>query len=114
MPNPENIEPHKFEPGQSGNPNGRPLGSKNLSTILREMLEEEIDVVIDGVKTKKKFKDAIIRKLMKKAHDGDLKAIIEIFDRVEGKAKQELTVQTEMELKGFKIAAASDKRSRGK
>jgi hypothetical protein len=90
MPNPENIEPYKFEPGQSGNPSGRPKGTKNPSTILKEMLEEELEVVIDGVKVKKTFKDLIVRKLIKKANDGDLRAIQEIFDRVEGKAKQEI------------------------
>lgn len=79
-----------FKEGESGNPAGRPKGSKNLSTILKEMLSEEIEVNIDGEKTKKKFADIIVRKLVKKAHDGDLRAIQEIFDRTEGKAKQEV------------------------
>lgn len=82
--NDENLKP--FKPGESGNPEGRPKGSKNLSTILREMLELEIEV--DGVKITQK--DAMIKKLIKKSTDGDIKAIQEIFDRTEGKAKQEI------------------------
>ena len=39
MPNPENIEKHEFKKGQSGNPNGRPKGSKNRSTIAKYWLE---------------------------------------------------------------------------
>lgn len=78
----------QFKPGASGNPSGRPRGSRNLSTILREMLEEEIEVSIDGTKQRKQFGDVIIRRLLKKANDGDIRAITEIFDRVEGKAKQ--------------------------
>ena len=29
----------KFKPGQSGNPNGRPKGSKNQITLLKESME---------------------------------------------------------------------------
>jgi hypothetical protein len=92
MPNPENIEPHKFEPGESGNPNGRPKGSRNLSTILKEMLKEEIEVKNeDGTVEKKQLQDVIVRKLITQAtNKGNLRAIQEIFDRVEGKAKQEI------------------------
>lgn len=93
--NPENIEPYKMKPGETLNPHGRPKGSKNLSTILREMLSEEVEVVIDGKKEKKSFQDVIIRKLIKKANDGDMRAIQEIFDRVEGKAKQEIDQKNE-------------------
>lgn len=89
-PNPIPPEEHKFKPGESGNPNGRPKGVRNLSTILRDMLQEEIEVNIDGVKSRKQFQEVIIRKLLKKANDGDIRAIMEIFDRTEGRPKQEL------------------------
>lgn len=41
--NTKGIEPFKFKKGESGNPNGRPRGSKNLSSIIREFEEEDFD-----------------------------------------------------------------------
>ena len=77
----------KGDPGQ--NPAGRPKGSPNLSTVLKAMLEEKIDVRMDDGKIeKKRFMDVVIRKLIKKASDGDVRAIQEIFDRIDGKSKQ--------------------------
>ena len=38
----ENLKP--FEKGKSGNPTGRPKGSKNRSTIIREMLDMMVQV----------------------------------------------------------------------
>jgi hypothetical protein len=98
MPNPKNLKEPWKEGDPSPNPSGRPKGSRNLSTILQKMLEEEIEVIIDGVKSKKQFQEVIIRKLVKKANDGDLRAIQEIFDRTEGKAKQEVKSETKTEL----------------
>ena len=33
MANIENIEKHKFKKGESGNPAGRPVGSRNRITV---------------------------------------------------------------------------------
>ena len=85
----------KFEKGKSGNPKGRPKGARSLSTILREMLEEPIEIVVDGKKERREFREVIIRKLLKKANDGDMRAIQEIFDRVEGKAQQNIDHTTD-------------------
>ena len=90
---PEGAKP--FKPGKSGNPKGRPKGARSLSTILREMLEEPIDIVVDGKKERREFREVFIRKLLKKANDGDMRAIQEIFDRVEGKAQQKIDHTTD-------------------
>lgn len=37
------IKPHLFQPGKSGNPNGRPKGSKSAKTKLIESKLEELD-----------------------------------------------------------------------
>ena len=39
MPNPENIIPHQFKKGKSGNPAGRAKGVRTRQSIVREMLE---------------------------------------------------------------------------
>lgn len=39
MANPQNIENHKWQPGQSGNEDGRPKGAKNRSTIVKKWME---------------------------------------------------------------------------
>jgi hypothetical protein len=90
--NEENLK--HFPPGISGNPAGRPKGARSLSTVLKEMLEENVDVIIDGQPaTKKMFKEVIIRRLLKAANDGDIRAIQTIFDRVDGKAAQFIEMQ---------------------
>lgn len=82
------------------NKNGRPLGSRSLGTILREMLEETVEIEINGVKEKKTLSDILVRKLITKASrgDGDVRAIAEIFDRVDGKPKENEGQPTEMNI----------------
>ena len=39
----ENLKPWQFKPGQSGNPGGKPKGTKSLKTYAIEMLRDMTD-----------------------------------------------------------------------
>ena len=65
----------RFELGRSGNPRGRPGGSKNLSTLLSEALKEPVIVVENGRRRKIAKRQAIITQLVNRSAKADLKAI---------------------------------------
>lgn len=61
----------QFKPGQSGNPRGRPKGTKNLKTDLMEELGEKI-VVREGEETRRVSKQrAVVKTLVAKTLKGD-------------------------------------------
>ena len=63
-----------FRPGMSGNPNGRPKGSKNKATLLAmSILDEEAE--------------KITRAIVQKAVNGDETAMRLCFERLVGKVK---------------------------
>ncbi len=65
----------RFQPGQSGNPRGRPRGSKNLKTYLREELAAKITVIEQGKPRKIPKAQAIAIQLVNKASTGDPKGL---------------------------------------
>jgi uncharacterized protein DUF5681 len=69
----------RFGKGQSGNPKGRPRGTKNLKTDLMEELRETI-VVREGDRTVRMSKQrAMIKTVMNKSLKGDARAIITLI-----------------------------------
>lgn len=66
-----------WQSGQSGNPKGRPKGSRNFKTIIRDMLHDSSTWELlpkDAVKTKGTPLEAIICTLTAKAIQGDIRA----------------------------------------
>src|SRR5687767_5871303 len=90
----------QFQKGQSGNPDGRPVGSFNVSTILKELLQQIApDSIVDSKFVKEFCKEnkkatnahaAAARILFEGIVKGEPWALKEISDRTEGKAPQSL------------------------
>ena len=65
----------QFEPGQSGNPKGRPKGSRNASSMARDALERSINVKEKGTWRKMTVRKAAYHRLAERAVAGDVKAL---------------------------------------
>jgi hypothetical protein len=75
--------PHLFQPGQSGNPNGRPKGSRSFTTKVKEALEK----IADGKEYT--YEEAFIKAILKKAIvDQDTGMMRTVWEQLDGKPLQ--------------------------
>ncbi len=79
-----------FKPGQSGNPAGRPK-----SITLSEAYRKQLAKIDPHDALKRTFAEVLAEQMIVKAAKGDVAALKEIADRVEGKAKQTITLTTD-------------------
>lgn len=66
---------HRFKKGRSGNPRGRPRGSRNFSTDVRETLKSRVGLTGDGKRKTVSTQLATLLQLRKKALSGDARAL---------------------------------------
>jgi hypothetical protein len=85
----------QFQPGKSGNPQGRPKGTKNLKTDLAEELSEKILVHEGGQPRKLSKQRALVKALLTRALKGDVRAanlllsmMMRLLDTGEGAAEE--------------------------
>jgi hypothetical protein len=100
----EDIEKFKFEKGQSGNPNGRPVGSKNRSTIAKKWLElntNETNPITNQIENLSQ-EDIITLKQIEKAKDGDSNAYKLLMDSTYGMPQQQTEVNATVTNKEYK------------
>ena len=81
-----------FEEGKSGNPNGRPKGSKNRSTIARQWLEvnQKLKNPLTGENETMSQEDLMTLALIKKAREGDVNAYKALMDSGYGAPVQQI------------------------
>jgi hypothetical protein len=84
-----------FPPGVSGNPNGRPPKEWTWRSLLLEAAEEMDVDPITGEKVP--VKKIMARKLVTKGKEGDVQALKEFGDRVDGKSGQSVDLTSKGE-----------------
>ena len=100
----EDIQKHEFKKGESGNPNGRPKGAKNRSTIARKWLEvnQSLKNPLTGENETMSQEDLMTLALIKKARDGDTNAYKALMDSGYGAPVQQIEqTNTEIDLSGM-------------
>lgn len=88
MGNIKTLKPFQSGPDPRRNTKGRPKGSRNVRTVLMEILKEK--VLFEGKMTRKDV--IIVKQLLKKAARGNLQAVEMVMDRVDGKVPEEIVV----------------------
>jgi hypothetical protein len=98
-----------FKKGESGNPNGRPKGSKNRSTIARRWLEvnQSLKNPITGENETMSQEDLMTLALIKKAREGDVNAYKALMDSGYGAPVQQIE-QTNIEIPLFPDVQTDD------
>lgn len=81
MGNIKTLKPFQSGPDPRRNTKGRPKGSRNVRTVVMEMLKEKVR--FNGKMTRKD--KVIVMQLLHKATKGNLKAAEMVMDRVDGK-----------------------------
>ena len=84
---------HAWKPGQSGNPKGRAKGSKNESTILREILARKIESRSAGRSRKITVVEGILLRITEDALKGNTKSATFLLNRYAAMVSGELQTQ---------------------
>lgn len=79
----------QFKKGTSGNPKGRPKGSKNVSTYIDEELKQNITVTEGGTRKRISKAKAIAKRVVNGAVSGETKMVPMLLnhDRLQGDQK---------------------------
>ena len=78
---------HRFKPGASGNPKGRPRGARGLRSELKAELDEYVTITAEGKSRRVRKRRLIIKALAAMAAKGDVRAadkIISLIIQAEG------------------------------
>ena len=91
---------NQFQKGKSGNPKGRPKGSKNLKTILKKELEEKISIQVRGKVKKITKQEAIVMNLVSNTLKNDkyaTQALLRLITNIVGDEVEVTTPELQSE-----------------
>lgn len=74
----------QFKPGQSGNPKGRPKGTRNLASVVRAATSERVTIIENGKRKSITKLDAAVKQAANQAAGGDHRAMRLLVDLLRG------------------------------
>lgn len=86
----------QFKKGQSGNPKGRPKGSKNFMTLLEQELDQKITVNENGRKKEITRMQAMVKRLVADSLQGNLRTTIAMVGLLQRHGKLDETDNEEL------------------
>lgn len=70
----------RFKKGSSGNPKGRPKGSRNFMSLLEQELAQKVVVNENGRKTSVSRMQAIVKRMVAGALQGDQRSLLTLVE----------------------------------
>lgn len=86
-PKVENIKPYMWEKGKSGNPGGRPKKIPEIQRLLASVMGDEQQGITAA--------ERILKSILARALDGDVRAAELLLDRAYGKVKTNIELNDE-------------------
>ena len=86
-----NANLKSWKPGESGNPAGKPLGTKNFTTLFKEAVKKLAKEGVEGASDAEK---ALVMTAFKEAHKGNFNFYKDIIDRMYGKSKDVVDLES--------------------
>lgn len=74
----------QFKPGQSGNPKGRPKGTRSLASVVRAAMTERVTIVQNGKRKSVSKLDAAMMQAANQAAGGEHRAMRLVVDLLRG------------------------------
>lgn len=88
--------PHRFKPGQSGNPGGKPKGLERIVNDTIKAMTEEIEDPVTKAKVRIDGWERMARKLFDLGMAGNVQAMKLLFERAGGYPKQKVDLAAEV------------------